>query len=59
MTRKHYTMIADAMKKSMDDAATYEQAEVLIAACSLLADKLAEENSRFDRDRFMTACGAR
>jgi hypothetical protein len=52
MTRKDYVMIAEVFARSAgDDLAK------LIALN--LADKLAEDNPRFDKARFLTACGVK
>lgn len=52
MTRKDYQLIAEVFARSAgDDLAK------LIALN--LADKLAEDNPRFDKARFLTACGVK
>jgi len=58
MTRKDYVLLADAIKnarKVEDDMGT-----VLVSVAHLahtLATELEIDNSRFDRARFLTACG--
>ena len=47
MTRKHFKLIADALKVANAD----------LAVCVAMADALASTNGRFDRQRFLTACG--
>jgi len=52
MTRKDYIMIAEVFAHSAgDDLAKF--------LASNLADKLAEDNPRFDRARFLEACGVK
>jgi len=53
MTRKHFNLIAAAIAAQVPDvglAAAY-------AIASALADDFAFENPRFDRQRFLRACG--
>ena len=52
MTRKDYVLIADVIATSWHGSAQLK--EYLAVK---FADKLAEENPRFDRDRFLVACG--
>ncbi len=57
LTRKHYKAIAAIVKdctKTTDDAVTYVSSSQL---CHELADYFAADNPRFDRERFLTACG--
>lgn len=65
MTRKHYVALAAALKEART-AATYRGANdrdsQLISigvdlACREIADALAADNGRFDRDRFARAAG--
>ena len=54
MTRKDYILNADAIKaqhKPHNDTETVQ--EIALS----LADLLEGDNPRFDRDRFLTACG--
>lgn len=62
MTRKDYVLIAAALARSAarkdslpDDL--HEAAAQHRRDCEELADALARENGRFDRARFMRACG--
>jgi hypothetical protein len=58
MTRKDYNAIAAALfavKKY--DTHTEGEVRVLEKACNSLATVLKRDNSLFDRDRFMQACG--
>jgi hypothetical protein len=57
MTRRHFEMIAESIRVTMGQA----NSATRIALTSLaidLADKFEGENPRFDRQRFLTACGA-
>jgi hypothetical protein len=56
MTRKDYVMIADAIKaqyKPHNDPDTIQ--EIALG----LADLLEGDNARFDRARFLSACGVK
>jgi len=52
MTRKDYQLIAGVLKDSQVRNQT-----ATLALTVRLADALALENPRFDRARFLTACG--
>jgi len=52
MTRKDYQMIAEVFARSAGD----DLAKIL---AENLADKLEIDNPRFDRARFLTACGVK
>lgn len=57
MTRKDYELIARAIRRSADaDRSTLRLAAIETVAV-LLAVDLAEGNPRFDRARFLAACG--
>lgn len=53
MTRKDFQLIADAISElnnyDGDDAYSY--------IANVFADRLADTNPRFDRNRFLEACG--
>jgi hypothetical protein len=58
MTKKHYEAIASILRKSIQQSYTLgldNSVEKYIA--QYLADYFASENPRFDRVRFLTACG--
>lgn len=55
MSRKDYRLLAAALARVVDDRTN--DAETARAACAAIASTLATDNARFDRDRFMTACG--
>lgn len=72
MTRKDYVLIADAIRGLLADIeresgpmAVCDRTRALLAgehlgarhAASRLADTLRQDNPRFDRVRFMAACG--
>lgn len=47
MTRKHFKALAEALKDS----------KASLASCQAVADTLSQYNSRFDRTKFLEACG--
>lgn len=57
MTRKDYVILAEVIRK---EAITWNPDGVGASAVSslayALADKLAQDNPRFDRERFLEAC---
>lgn len=56
MTRKDYVLIADALKHAAAcDPGTEGGGIYRAAVC--IADALAADNPRFDRARFLQACG--
>ena len=66
MTRKDYVMIADAIRELLADIDRESPGmrEVLrgermgvASVARRLADQLHSDNTRFDRTRFMAACG--
>lgn len=65
MTRKDYTLIAQAFQKEIDACYNYASMtaaerrtwhNALFCVASTLADSLQVDNDRFDRDRFLSAC---
>lgn len=60
MTRKDFILIASIIKEEYDSYITEEQQEQADAIKYLaisFADNLMEQNTRFDRVRFLKACG--
>ena len=62
MTKKHYEAIAAAFNAARYDVKRKEYAQDdlqdgISYAAEHLADYLATENPRFDRERFLVACG--
>lgn len=64
LSKKHFEQTAANFKHTLDEAnATYEGSalwaatNVLRNAASQMAASFAQENARFDRSRFMAACG--
>lgn len=60
MTRKDYTLIAQAFADAADDhnrVGRYAQAEGVHDAALVLSRRLQGDNHSFDRKRFLTACG--
>lgn len=57
MTRKDYILIARVFRQAQEDNYGDSSANAGIEyASDLLADALAKENPRFDRDKFIKAC---
>lgn len=54
MTKKHYAAIAAIMSEVHDD---YRFDGAVDAMARRMADYFKSENPRFDRDRFIAACG--
>lgn len=66
MTRKHYVMIAQAFADAMlfedllaPEAEMKARKEGVDTAACMVANALAKDNPRFDRERFLKACGVR
>lgn len=60
MTRKDYELIARALIDSKPLFDSYEdrcERHGWRVACHSVCEALASDNSRFDRDRFLKACG--
>lgn len=61
MTRKDYEMIAKALQAKRDELvesrSSYDRICGHDGAILALAEALASENPRFDRERFLKACG--
>jgi hypothetical protein len=57
MTRKDYQLIASALKESREDCIT-ELARLGVQVTAIkIAKALKRDNSRFNEDRFLDACG--
>ena len=61
MTRKDYQLIAEVLKSGMENWKGWDEKpeEVLAGTARSLATQLAKDNPRFDRARFLTACGVK
>jgi hypothetical protein len=61
MTRKDYQLIADSIKASRDnwEGFTPDAQEAIDGLARSLGSKLAQDNARFDRARFLDACGVK
>lgn len=62
MTRKHFQAIAEAVKRSSDrisflDLEPSRMRLIMSIMADEMADSLANDNPRFDRERFLKACG--
>lgn len=58
MTRKHFEMIARALKLAQDEAPTPEGKAAVQNAAYCMVEELRATNVAFDKDRFLAACGA-
>lgn len=57
MSRKHYVAIAAMIRRRVDADATVGGHSITREIAEGLADVFADDNPRFDRARFLTACG--
>lgn len=61
MTRKDYEMLAKVMRGAVDGAAVIEKSfnpqEFARLVAEMMAVNFKLDNPRFDRERFLTACG--
>jgi hypothetical protein len=62
MTRKHFEAIAALLNNAnlavVDENGNPQAADIVVAdLCNATADYFASENPRFDRAKFLTACG--
>jgi hypothetical protein len=56
MTRKDYVMIAETVRAAFD-VGPLANTQLRDFLARLLADGMARDNPRFDRERFLRACG--
>ena len=60
MTRKDYVMIAKTLKNEQHQFAENEDGYILLNILAhQFANQLEQENPRFDRARFLVACGVK
>lgn len=57
MSRKDYELIARAMREQLEGMSASLPTAFLEQFAKRLADKLARDNPRFNRERFLIACG--
>ncbi len=57
MTRKNYVKLADALLSARCEARSREALATVDITISCVADALANDNPRFDRERFYRAAG--
>lgn len=58
MQKRHFELIANVLKSAKENAKESTDPVALANFIALqFADRLSLENSRFDRDRFLKACG--
>ena len=58
MTRKDYILLADALMSARNECRSAEAMLGTVYAACYIADKLASDNPRFDRERFLKAASA-
>jgi hypothetical protein len=60
MTRKDYKAIADVLNEQQKDFSEHDDGRMLLAIiASRLSQYMAQDNPRFDRSKFLTACGVK
>jgi cell fate (sporulation/competence/biofilm development) regulator YmcA (YheA/YmcA/DUF963 family) len=57
MTRKDYIATADILETMVSSTDTVEEMNLAIDAIDAFAEMFAKDNPRFDRTRFVRACG--
>lgn len=57
MSKQHFEQIAKTIKTDFERAETFAQQMSIAKLASNLADDFAQFNPRFDRSRFLAACG--
>ena len=57
MSKKHFKRLAEIVRTQVEGAATEDQKMAARSLAHLMADFCAEFNGRFDRGRFLAACG--
>lgn len=57
MSKRTYDNIAKAVKLGVGSTQSANEFEVLRRVAGLIAEVFAEDNPRFDRERFLKACG--
>lgn len=57
MTKKDYIAIAAAIREQVDADANKGGHSITRAIADRIADACARDNARFDRGRFLAACG--
>lgn len=58
MTKKDYILIAGSLRMTDEWTAKAIRRDLFIILCENLANSLQRDNPRFDRKRFLEACGA-
>lgn len=59
MTKKHFIQLANMIKERMATAEGSKEVSALVGIAKDMADMFQAENSRFDRCRFLSACGVK
>lgn len=59
MSKKDYTRFAKIIKEALLGTESVAQRVTVTFIALSMADYFAEDNSNFDRDRFLQACGMR
>lgn len=58
LSRKYYTKIAAVLSEEREWATSPQKDEIMRDVAISLADYFVTDNPNFDRERFLTACGA-
>lgn len=57
MTKKNYVAIAEILAHHAKHYEDIKEFKFLVDVCDQLADYFEQDNPRFDRERFLSACG--
>ena len=56
-TKHHFEVVAETIKKTKSQFVTFDAKDALTQCAVNFCDRLASENERFDREKFLKACG--
>jgi hypothetical protein len=59
MSRKDYIKMAALLKAQREGIQNLESLKIVDSVIKATADMFAEDNPRFDRDRYLKACGVK
>jgi len=57
MTKKDYVKLARALKKAKDTQRLFPHTDVWACCVRYITEELRYDNPRFDKGKFLTACG--